>query len=404
MQRRWLASIRSPRNLKGLNLTSFVSPLLLRLHPDTLQREAPELAQENEGALKQLNIFLELAAFGCNNDAFNARKQLLGHVANRYDILDEPLHFPLTFHVPLNDYKAQVPVGRFVAVKYTIVVPSRLVQRTLSNVARSISAREDPYSALSAPFAREWQRITKRILQDLFEVAQVPFVVGEGETMKTTALAMWLAEDDSAVEQGDRDRICAGQQNRAKKREHEQFNKIFHKMLTHEREIVQETTTGLEDVPTSQHAVLTTLLHSRLLLPKFHDPHMKMSAFHWIANFLLVNFVELRLHSLVWNKITMLLTDDVQVKDPQVAWDEEYPELGMGILIPLGMNVDILIDFMYEKIEDLECALQATTTNAGAASGKQSRQSRDKKNQKRKQKQQKHFYQDEINAIFRPKQ
>lgn len=52
---------------------------------------------------------------------------------------------------------------------------------------------------------------------------------------------------------------------------------------------------------------------------------MKKSAFHWIANFLLVNFMELRLHSLVWNKITLLITADADVEEPQVSWDEEAP-------------------------------------------------------------------------------
>ncbi|KAG3090709.1 hypothetical protein PI124_g17110 [Phytophthora idaei] len=398
--RRCLSTATGLRRTKGLNLTLYVSPLLLRLHPDTVQRQAPTLAQENEEALKQFNIFLELAAFGCNNDAFNARKQVLALTENRQAINEEPVRFPLAFHVPVDDFEAQEHVDGFVQVKYTLEVPGRLVKRTLSNLGRSVSVRNDPEAALQTPFAREWQRTTKRILQDLFQVAQVPLVVEEEET-KTTALAAWLAEEETAAGQADMHGIRVGEQNRAKKREHEQFDKIFHQMLTHEKNIVQETTTGLEDGPTTQHAVLTSLLHSRLFLPKFEDPHMKKSAFHWIANLLLVNFMELRLHSLVWNKITLLTTADAEVEEPHVSWDEEAPEQGMGILIPVGMDVDVLIDFIYENVEDLEFALEAKTAQTEAAVKEQQRLRREKKKQKRKQKRQGHFYQDELNTIFR---
>ncbi|EEY62250.1 uncharacterized protein PITG_14172 [Phytophthora infestans T30-4] len=399
--RRCLSTATGLRRPKGLNLTPYVSPLLLRLHPDTVQRQAPALAQENEEALKQLNIFLELAAFGCNNDAFNARKQVLALSESRQAITEEPVRFPLAFHVPIDDFEAQGHVDGFVQVKYTVEVPGRLVKRTLSNLGRSVSARNDPEAALQAPFAREWQRTTKRILQDLFQVAQVPLVVEEeGEEIKTTALSEWLSEDETVADKTDMHGIRVGEQNRATKREHEQFDKMFHQMLTHEKNIVQETTTGLEDGPTTQHAVLTSLLHSRLFLPKFEDPHMKKSAFHWIANLLLVNFMELRLHSLVWNKITLLVTADAEVEEPQVSWDEGTPEHGMGILIPVGMDVDVLIDFLYENVEDLEFALEEKTAQAEAAVKEQQRLRREKKKQNRKQKRRGHFYQDELSAIF----
>lgn len=127
---------------------------------------------------------------------------------------------------------------------------------------------------------------------------------------------------------------------------------------------------------------------------------MKKSAFHWIANLLLVNFMELRLHSLVWNKITLLITADADVEDPQVSWDEEAPEQGMGILIPVGMDVDTLIDFMYENVEDLEFALEEKSSRAQAAAKEQQRLRREKKKQKGKQRRRSHFYQDEVNAIF----
>ncbi|KAF1783319.1 hypothetical protein GQ600_9633 [Phytophthora cactorum] len=367
--RRCLSTATGLRRTKGLNLTPHGAA------------PSATLAQENEEALKQLNIFLELAAFGCNNDAFNARKQVLALTENRQAINEEPVRFPLAFHVPVDDFEAQEHVDGFVQVKYTVEVPGRLVKRTLSNLGRSVSAVR-PEAALQTPFAREWQRTTKRILQDLFQVAQVPLVVEEEEETKTTALAAWLAEEETAAG------IRVGEQNRAKKREHEQFDKIFHQMLTHEKNIVQETTTGLEDGPTTQHAVLTSLLHSRLFLPKFEDPHMKKSAFHWIANLLLVNFMELRLHSLVWNKITLLITADAEVEEPQVSWDEEHQSKAWESSFLLN-------------VEDLEFALEAKTAQTEAAVKEQQRLRREKKKQKRKQKRQGHFYQDELNTIFR---
>ncbi|GMF09968.1 unnamed protein product [Phytophthora lilii] len=397
--RRWLSTARA----KGLSLTPLVSPLLLRLHPDTVQRQAPALARANEEALKQLNVFLELAACGCNNDAFNARKHVLALSEGRQASVEEPVRFPLVFHVPVDDLQAQQHVDGFLEVKHTVQVPARLVKRTLTNAGRSVSARIDPVAALQAPFAREWQRTTRRILQDLFEVAQVPLVVGEGEETKRTALAEWLDEEETVADQADMHGIRVGERNRAKKREHEQFDKLFHDMLTREKNIVQETTTGLEDGPTTQHAVLTSLLHSRLFLPKFRDPHMKKSAFHWIANLLLVNFMELRLHSLVWNKITLLVTADPGVEEPQVSWDENAPEQGMGILIPVGMDVDALIDFIYENVEDLEFALEEKSFQAQAAAKKEHLRQRQEKKKKKNQKRRGHFYQDEVNAIFRKK-
>lgn len=248
--RRCFSTSPGPRRAKALNLTLYVSPLLLRLHPDTVQRQAPALAQENEQALKQLNVFLELASFGCNNDAFNARKHILALSESRQAVSGEPVRFPLVFHVPVDDLEVQEQVAGFVQVKYIVEVPDRLVKRTLANPGRSVSARNDPEAALQAPFAREWQRTTKRILQYLFEMAHVPLVVAEeGDETKTTALAEWLAEEDTIMDQADMHGIRVGEHNRAKKREHEQFDKLFHVMLTREKNIVQETTTGLEDGP-----------------------------------------------------------------------------------------------------------------------------------------------------------
>ncbi|KAE9311334.1 hypothetical protein PF008_g20233 [Phytophthora fragariae] len=161
-------------------------------------------------------------------------------------------------------------------------------------------------------------------------------------------------------------------------------------MLTREN-IVHEATTGLEDGLTKQHAVLASLLHSRLFLPKFRDSHVEKSAFHWIANFLLVNFMEL---SLVWNKITLLITADAAPEESQVSWDEEAPEQCIGILIPVGMEYDALIDFIYEHVEDLEFVLEEKSTRAQSTVKKS--KSGESEEEERRHNRRGHFYQYEV--------
>lgn len=231
---------------KGLNLTQFVSPLLLRLHPDTIQRHSVAFAQDNEQAMKQLNQFLEVASFGCNNDTYNARKQVLSMAAARHDDANAPIRFPLLFHIPTQS-GADVP-GAHTAVQHVIEVPGVLVRRTLANSARS-SRQQDPSTAIHAPFAREWQRTTKRILKDLFQVAGIPLVSEDGDgTTRSTQLAIWLAEEDSQeVQHG----VNVAAHNRQQYEEHAKFDQLFHAMLTKEKNIVYPTTTGMEDGPSA---------------------------------------------------------------------------------------------------------------------------------------------------------
>ena len=70
-----------------------MSPLLLRLHPDTVQRHAPILAQENEQALKMLNVFLEFATSGCNNDVRKARNLILARKDGHEDGVEDSVVF-----------------------------------------------------------------------------------------------------------------------------------------------------------------------------------------------------------------------------------------------------------------------------------------------------------------------
>lgn len=226
---------------KALNLTPLVSPLLLRLHPDTVQRHSAALASENEAALKALNQFLELATAGCNGDARAARRFTLGLAAGAALGVSAPLRLPLRFHVPLGHQDELAPVA------YTIQVPGALVHRTL---AGSSNRTRDPSAALHSPLAREWQRATKRILQDLFEVAAIPLMTEDADdgATRSTALALWLAEEETPERQHG---VDAAAHNRERHREHAAFEKTFHSMLTRERNIVFETTTGLEDGPSA---------------------------------------------------------------------------------------------------------------------------------------------------------
>ncbi|TYZ57521.1 hypothetical protein PybrP1_007695 [[Pythium] brassicae (nom. inval.)] len=322
---------------RSLNLTPLVSPLLLRLHPDTVQRHSAALAAENEAALKALNQFLELASAGCNGDTRIARRLALEW--------DSPAAaVALHFHVPRESQDEQLAL-----VNYTIRLPGALVHRTLAGGGdRALSRTEN---ALQTPFAREWQRATKRILRELFEAAAIPL---DGE--RPTALARWLEEDDDVAPEFQHG-VNVAAHNRARQREHEAFDKVFHSMLTGERNIVFATTTGLEDGPTEQHAVLMSLISERLRLPKLQTAEQRQVVFNWIANFLLMHFLELRLHSLVWNKVTLLVTIDESVARPEVSWDDEQPELGMGFLIPAGTDANALVDFLYEHVDALEAAL-----------------------------------------------
>lgn len=248
---------------KSLNLTQYVSPLLLRLHPDTIQRHSVALAQENEQAMKQLNQFLELAGAGCNNDAYTARKQVLSMAAGREDV-EAPIRFPLQFYIPASEQQQQEQsdgdVPGLIPVQYVIEVSGALVRRTLANSVRKI---QDPSAAVQTPFAREWQRTTKRILQDLFQVSDIPLVATDADdgTTRSSQLALWLAEEDTPERQHG---VHVAKHNRQQHREHEKFDEMFHAMLTKEKNIVFATTTGMEDGPSTFFVLRTDTLRLTL--------------------------------------------------------------------------------------------------------------------------------------------
>lgn len=150
----------------------------------------------------------------------------------------------------------------------------------------------------------------------------------------------------------------------------------------------------------TQHAVLTDLLKNRLLMPKFDDPERRGEAFRWIAGFLLANFMELRLHALVWNKVALLVTHSPSAPDEEAAafdvqWDRERPDQGMGVLVPLGADPEQLLDFLYEQVDELERTLddfQQRQQGRNATKAPAAKQRKPKRA---------HFYQQELNALHR---
>ncbi|TMW59260.1 hypothetical protein Poli38472_004329 [Pythium oligandrum] len=380
----------------AINLTPFVSPLLLRLHPDRLQRHSTALAQDNEEALKQLNQFLEIATFGCNNNGYRARKQVLSLAEDHHDDPNAPIRLPLRFHIQTDTTGDE---SEFHEVDHVIEVPGTLVRRTLAHGTRD--ATKNLSDALKTPFAREWQRTTKRILKDLFHIAHIPLYNNnddeeeQGSKGTPTQLALWIEEDDT--EEARRGRGVAAH-NASAHRMHTEFDSMFQQMLAREKNVVHATTTGLEDGSTLQHAVLTRLVSQRVFLEKIPEPEEKRRVFFWLANLLLMNFMELRLHSLVWNKVMLMLTTDASLETPQVLWESERPERGMAVLIPAYMDNYALVDVLYEHVENLELALNhKAERQARHAARRQSQQQAKEQRHKKKR----HFYSDEVAEMFR---
>ncbi|GLE03475.1 hypothetical protein PINS_up012377 [Pythium insidiosum] len=390
--RRWLSSSASASNARrrsAINLTPIVSPLLLRLHPDRMQRHSPALAADNEDALKQLNAFLEIASCGCNNDGYRARKLVLSLAASHHDDPDAPIRMPLKFHIESSSTATEHAPVTLTPVEHVLEVPSTLVRRTLLQGARTASGNLS--DAVATPFAREWQRTTKRALQQLFAVAEIPL---HREDASPTLLAQWIEEDEN--DDGLRHERSVGAHNAAMRRMQESFNELYEKMLAREKNIVHPVTTGLEDGPTTQHAVLTRLVAQRLFLERISDREEKRRVFFWLANLLLTNFMELRLHALVWNKVVLLVTkapSESTSDGVEVLWTPHRPEEGMAIAIPADMETGALVDALFEHTQELEAALH----HRARRSVKQAPRTTETQTKKRK----KHFYADEMAAVFR---
>lgn len=144
-----------------------------------------------------------------------------------------------------------------------------------------------------------------------------------------------------------------------------------------------------------------SLISERVCLPKLETAEQRQVVFNWIANFLLMHFLELRLHSLVWNKVTLLVTVDASVERPEVSWDEEQPEQGMGILIPAGMEPNELVDFLYEHVDALEAALAVKVKVQAKHARRKKQQEEFGSQQNKRGKRKPHFYSSEVAAMFR---
>lgn len=161
----------------------------------------------------------------------------------------------------------------------------------------------------------------------------------------------------------------------------------------------QSVLTGRLRFAAQQHAILTRLVAQRLFLEKIPDRDEKRRVFFWLANILLMNFMELRLHSLVWNKVVLLVTKDPTLETPQVLWDNEKPEEGMAVLIPADMDAYTLVDVLFEHTEELELALNDHAKRQATQVRRQQQQQQPPSHSSRRKK--KHFYADEVAAMFR---
>jgi hypothetical protein len=257
LRRRWLrSSSSSSAHASSINLTPYASPLLLRLHPDRMQRHAlhnPTAARDNEDALKQLNQFLEIASAGCNSDSYKARRQILALAAEHHDEPDAPIRWAMRFHVETADTSDET----LTPVSHIVDVPAALVRRTLAHGTRAAAANQ---TMTASPFAREWQRTTKLVLRRLFDAAHIPLYNPRAELDADTSqgtdaergtptqLALWLEQEESEELQYERG---VADHNAATHRMHRDFDKLFTRMLATEKNVVHTTTTGLEDGPST---------------------------------------------------------------------------------------------------------------------------------------------------------
>jgi hypothetical protein len=242
------------KKMKTFTLTPYVSPLLLRLHPDTIQRHSPKYALQNEQAMKQLNAFIELATLGVNDKAFQARRNILSLSTTTRKTNDPSsfasIHFPLVFYVPSNSSH------EFEKIKYIIEVPSHLVRQTFASASRSRRDREEENENRSkvTVLAREWRLCTKKILKELCLVAGISL---HKNRPQVAALNEWLEqEEDTLIEKKARD-VAA--HNLDMYNVNTRFEQDFHHLLTREKNIVHMTTTGLEDGPSKLHVLYISL-------------------------------------------------------------------------------------------------------------------------------------------------
>lgn len=118
-------------------------------------------------------------------------------------------------------------------------------------------------------------------------------------------------------------------------------------MLKKEYDVVIPITTGYENKPVSQHKVLCDLLSERVVLDDFDKQLERRIAFQRLANILLRNFYALKMHSLLWNRIVLILTKNA---DADIWFDED----SCAITIPREFDEEAMVNLLTEKFQMLE--------------------------------------------------
>ncbi|KDO32419.1 hypothetical protein SPRG_02896 [Saprolegnia parasitica CBS 223.65] len=318
-------------SMKPINLKLVASSFLLQVHPDVLQFDRrglkdvhESIKDRNEDALKHLNAFLDMAGAGCNgnmtNDLLNTRS------------------FAFDFHVPVpkklvkRHTKPLVDVDgqAYLRIREKVILPPELYDMTLQSISPLGTNIIDKTAML-------WRKYTNSVLSSLFHQADIPVVSQHANGQ----LLPWDEDltETSAVGDGSA-------------REAEDIEKKFRKMLTRERNIVFKHTTGFE-ADVQRHRVLLDLL-KRVHVGDIATADQER-AFNWLGEVLLRNFMELRLHNLIWNRVVLILTED-----PNLHKHVIDDVSGVAIVLGFTDDLDDVVRFLHDQVEQLEAKFKST--------------------------------------------
>ncbi|OQS00403.1 hypothetical protein ACHHYP_03630 [Achlya hypogyna] len=311
-------------SMKPINLKLIVSSFLLQVHPDVLQFDRrgikdvhESIKDRNEEALKDLNAFLDMAGAGCN-----------GTITN--DLL-ETRSFKFDFHIPVPKKTRRQTTRDLIEIEgqaYSriyeeVTVPNELYHETLQSLS-SIHANHNAIAVL-------WRKYTNSVASSLFHQANIPVTSAHANG----ELIPW-----------DEDTTGDGSGLGGSAREPEDIETRFGKMLVRERNIVFKYTTGFEpDV--GRHRVLLDLL-KRVHVNDVAEAD-RTKAFNWIGEVLLRNFMELRLHNLIWNRVVLILTEK-----PELHLHVIEEDTGVAVVIGFTDDIDSVVRFLHEQVTRLE--------------------------------------------------
>ncbi|OQR89984.1 hypothetical protein THRCLA_09484 [Thraustotheca clavata] len=317
-------------SMKPINLKLMASSFLLQVHPDVLQldkrsvKEVHESIKDgNEQALKELNSFIDLAGAGCNGTIKN---DMLGTRA-----------FDLAFHIPLSKKDKrqrrtmktiELDGQEYMRIEEKIEIPHELYDVTLRTLS-SIHTNHHLTATL-------WRKYTNSVFSSLFHQAGIPVV----SKYENGQLIPWDKE------------VVEGQSNGGSSlTQPEDIEVRFKKLLTRERNIVFKFTTGFEkDV--QKHRVLLDLL--RRVHVEDVAKENQTRAFNWLGEVLLRNFMELRLHNLIWNRVVLILTENPDTHLHVIEEDD-----GLAVVIGFTDDIDSIIHFLHEQVTRLEDKLKS---------------------------------------------